>query len=218
MEIFNTVLLNATKSVKPELFGIEIFNDDFYKLIVLFALNLVITIIIGRLIYYPFNGKKKQFLFAYLLIAAVGFFLCFALKAFKFNTGVAIGLFALLGIIRFRTDPIPIKDMSYLFVFIGLSMINAFSKKMSLYEIVFINTAAITILYFMELFLKGKTITKPASMELVYGNIAKTNPEKRDELLAELTSQTGLKIERVKIGKINLKTQEVEIKVYYKNS
>ena len=96
-------------------------------------------------------------------------------------------------------------------------MINAFSKKMSVYEIVFINTAAITILYFMELFLKGKTITKPSSMELVYGNIAKTNPERREELLAELTTQTGLKIERVKIGKMNLKTQEVEIKIYYKN-
>jgi hypothetical protein len=218
MGIFNTVLLKATKPVRPELFGIEIFNDDFYKLNVIFALNLVITTIIGRLIYYPFNGKKKQFLFTYLLIASVVFFLCFALKAFKFNTGVAIGLFALLGIIRFRTDPIPIKEMSYLFVFIGLSMINAFSKKMSIYEIVFINTAAITILYFMELFLKGKTITKPSSMELVYGNIAKTNPERRDELLAELTTQTGLNIERVKIGKINLKTQEVEIKVYYKYS
>lgn len=217
MGIFNTVLLQVAKPVKPELFGIEIFNDDFYKLVVLFGLNLFITIIIARLIYYPFNGKKKQFLFAYLLIASVVFFLCFALKAFKFNTGVAIGLFALLGIIRFRTDPIPIKDMSYLFVFIGLSMINAFSKKMSVYEIVFINTAAITILYFMELFLKGKTITKPSSMELVYGNIAKTNPERREDLLAELTTQTGLKIERVKIGKMNLKTQEVEIKIYYKN-
>jgi len=216
MGILNTVLLQSTKVSTPEIFGIEIFNDDFYKLVVLFGLNFLITIIIGRLIYYPFNGKKKQFLFAYLLIASVVFFLCFALKAFKFNTGVAIGLFALLGIIRFRTDPIPIKDMSYLFIFIGLSMINAFSKKMSIYEIMFINTAAITILYFMELFLKGKKTTKPASMELVYGNIAKTNPERRVELLTDLTTQTGLKIERVKIGKINLKTQEVEIKVYYK--
>ncbi len=215
--MLNTLFLQASKVSKPELFGIEIFNDDFYKLVVLFGLNLLITTIIARLIYYPFNGKKKQFLFAYLLIASVVFFLCFALKAFKFNTGVAIGLFALLGSIRFCTDPIPIKDMSYLFVFIGLSMINAFSKKMSVYEIVFINTAAITILYFMELFLKGKTITKPSSMELVYGNIAKTNPERREELLAELTTQTGLKIERVKIGKMNLKTQEVEIKIYYKN-
>ncbi len=215
MELLNTVLLQSTKVSTPELFGIEIFNDDFYKLVVLFGFNFLITIILGRLIYYPFNGKKKQFLFAYILIATVIFFLCFALKSFKFNTGIAIGLFALLGIVRFRTDAIPIKEMSYLFIFIGLSLINAFSKKMSIYEIVFINTAAITILYFMELFFKSKKVIKPTSMELVYGNIAKTNPERREELLTELASQTGLNIERVKIGKINLKTQEVDIKIYY---
>lgn len=222
MKFLNTIflqivdpILNTKEIISPELAGIEIFNDDFYKLITLFVLNLLITIIIGRLIYYPFNGRKKQFLFTYLLIGTVIFFLCFALKSFKFNTGIAIGLFALLGIVRFRTDAIPIKEMSYLFVFIGISLINAFSKKMSLYEIVFINFSSIAILYIMELFLKGKTITKPASMELVYGNITKTNPEKRDELIAELSAQTGLNIERVKIGKMNLKTQEVEIKVYY---
>lgn len=215
MGLLNIVLLQSNKIASPELFGIEIFNEDFYKLIMLFCFNFLITFILARLIYYPFNGKKKQFLFAYILIATVIFFLCFALKSFKFNTGIAIGLFALLGIVRFRTDAIPIKEMSYLFIFIGISLINAFSKKMSIYEIVFINTTAITILYFMELFLKGKKIMKPASMELVYGNIAKTNPERREELLAELTTQTGLEIERVKIGKINLKTQEVEIKVYY---
>lgn len=212
MELYNTILLQSNK-----VFGIEIFDEDFYKLVVLFAFNLLITTVIGRLIYYPFNAKKKQFLFTYLLIASVVFFLCFALKAFKFNTGVAIGLFALLGIIRFRTDAIPIKEMSYLFVFIGLSMINAFSKKMSIYEIVFINTAAITVLYFMELFLKGKTISKPSSMELVYGNIAHIKPENRELFLAELTTQTGVKIERIKIGKVNLKTQEVEVKIYYTN-
>lgn len=212
MELYNTILLQSNK-----VFGIEIFDEDFYKLVVLFAFNLLITTVIGRLIYYPFNAKKKQFLFTYLLIASVVFFLCFALKAFKFNTGVAIGLFALLGIIRFRTDAIPIKEMSYLFVFIGLSMINAFSKKMSIYEIVFINTAAITVLYFMELFLKGKTISKPSSMELVYGNIAHIKPENRELFFAELTTQTGVKIERIKIGKVNLKTQEVEVKIYYTN-
>ncbi|MEN8927613.1 MAG: DUF4956 domain-containing protein [Flavobacteriales bacterium] len=213
--MLNTILLDLTELAQPELFGIKIFDEDFYKLVSLFGLNVLITFIIGRLIYYPFNGKKKEFLFAYLLIAATVFFLCFALKAFKFNTGVAIGLFALLGIIRFRTNPVPIKDMSYLFIFIGLSMINAFSKKMSIYEIVFINFAAITVLYFMELFLKGKKIEKPASIELVYGNIANTKPEKREELKSELSAQLGIEIERVKIGKMNLKTQEVEIKVYY---
>lgn len=212
MTLLNTLFLQTT-----EIFGIEIFDTDFYKLLLLYSFNFFVTFVIGRLIYYNFNGNKREFLFAYLLIASVVFFLCFALKAFKFNTGVAIGLFALLGIIRFRTDPIPIKEMSYLFVFIGLSMINAFSKKMSVYEIVFINFLSIAILYFMELFFNLKKVEKSTfSMEMIYGNIANTKPEKREELLTELTTQTGLDIERIKIGRINFKTQEVEIKVYYK--
>jgi len=206
-----------TKVASPELFGIEIFDEDFYKLLLLFSFNLVVTFIIGRVIYYNFNNRKKQFLFAYMLIGSVVFFLCFALKAFKFNTGVAIGLFALLGIIRFRTDPIPIKEMSYLFIFIGLSMINAFSKKMSLYEIVFINFLSIAILYFMEMFLNTKTTEKTtATIDLIYGKIENTKPEKREILIADLSSQIGLEIEKVKVGKINLKTQEVNLKVYYK--
>ena len=212
METLNLLLIE-----NPELFGIEIFDEDFYKLLLLFSFNLVVTFIIGRVIYYNFNNRKKQFLFAYMLIGSVVFFLCFALKAFKFNTGVAIGLFALLGIIRFRTDPIPIKEMSYLFIFIGLSMINAFSKKMSLYEIAFINFLSIAILYFMEMFLNTKTTEKTtATLDLIYGKIENTKPEKREILIADLSSQIGLEIEKVKVGKINLKTQEVNLKVYYK--
>ena len=212
METMNLLLIE-----NPELFGIEIFDEDFYKLLLLFSFNLVVTFIIGRVIYYNFNNRKKQFLFAYMLIGSVVFFLCFALKAFKFNTGVAIGLFALLGIIRFRTDPIPIKEMSYLFIFIGLSMINAFSKKMSLYEIAFINFLSIAILYFMEMFLNTKTTEKTtATIDLIYGKIENTKPEKREILIADLSSQIGLEIEKVKVGKINLKTQEVNLKVYYK--
>lgn len=212
METMNLLLIENS-----ELFGIEIFDEDFYKLLLLFSFNLVVTFVIGRVIYYNFNNRKKQFLFAYMLIGSVVFFLCFALKAFKFNTGVAIGLFALLGIIRFRTDPIPIKEMSYLFIFIGLSMINAFSKKMSLYEIVFINFLSIAILYFMEMFLNTKTTEKTtATIDLIYGKIENTKPEKREILIADLSSQIGLEIEKVKVGKINLKTQEVNLKVYYK--
>ncbi|MGB1040077.1 MAG: DUF4956 domain-containing protein [Flavobacteriales bacterium] len=209
--------MNLLLIENSELFGIEIFDEDFYKLLLLFSFNLVVTFVIGRVIYYNFNNRKKQFLFAYMLIGSVVFFLCFALKAFKFNTGVAIGLFALLGIIRFRTDPIPIKEMSYLFIFIGLSMINAFSKKMSLYEIVFINFLSIAILYFMEMFLNTKTTEKTtATIDLIYGKIENTKPEKREILIADLSSQIGLEIEKVKVGKINLKTQEVNLKVYYK--
>ena len=210
MGFFTTIYLQSTK-----LFGIEIFDEDFYKLLVLFGLNLIVTFLLARFIYYPFNGKKREFLFAFLIVSCVIFFLCFALKAFKFNTGVAIGLFALLGVIRFRTDPIPMKEMAYLFVFIGISMINAFSKKMSLYEIGFINLTFISAAAFGEMFLYQKTVLKPSSMDLIYGNIHNIKPENYENLISDISNQTGLNIEKIKIGKINLKTQEVSIKVFY---
>lgn len=218
MGFFNTLLLQAAGPIlnSTEIFGIEIFDKDFYKLLLLFGLNFFVSVILSRLVYYPFNGKKREFIFAYMIIATAIFFLCFALKAFKFNTGIAIGLFALLGVIRFRTDTIPVKEMVYLFVFIGVSMINAFSKKMSWYEIIFINLAFISIAAFAEMMLYQKLAIKPSSMEITYGNITNTKPENYENLLADITSQTGLEIERIKIGKINLKTQEVELKVYYK--
>jgi len=200
--------------------GIEIFNPDFYNLIVLFTISFAVTYILARFIYYPNSKKKKEFLFTYLLVGAIIFFLCFALKSFKFSTGAAIGLFALFGIIRFRTDAIPVKEMTYLFAIIGISMINAFSKKMSLVEVGFINTTILAVAYIMEQFLTKsnlKTGLNLSNRNITYDNIENTKPKNYNTLLEDVSNKTGLDIEKIKVGKINLKTEEVELKVYYKN-
>lgn len=211
MDMLFTLFLSS-----PEVFGIEIFDNDFYKLLVLFGLNFLSTIILARFIYYPYNNKKREFIFAYMVVSSVIFFLCFALKAFKFNTGVAIGLFALLGVIRFRTDTITLKEMAYLFVFIGVSMINAFSKKMSLYEIGFINLAFISLTAIGEKLLQQKTVSRrTANFELTYGNLENLKTENYEVLKNDISSATGLKIESVKITSMDLKTKEAKLKVYY---
>ena len=211
MNMLSTLFLSST-----EVFGIEIFDNDFYKLLVLFGLNFLSTIILARFIYYPYNNKKREFIFAYMVVSSVIFFLCFALKAFKFNTGVAIGLFALLGVIRFRTDTITLKEMAYLFVFIGVSMINAFSKKMSLYEIGFINLAFISLTAIGEKLLQQKTVSRQtANFELTYGNLENLKTENYEVLKNDISSATGLKIESVKITSMDLKTKEAKLKVYY---
>jgi len=211
MNMLSTLFLSS-----PEVFGIEIFDNDFYKLLVLFGLNFLSTIILARFIYYPYNNKKREFIFAYMVVSSVIFFLCFALKAFKFNTGVAIGLFALLGVIRFRTDTITLKEMAYLFVFIGVSMINAFSKKMSLYEIGFINLAFISLTAIGEKLLQQKTVSRrTANFELTYGNLENLKTENYEVLKNDISSATGLKIESVKIISMDLKTKEAKLKVYY---
>lgn len=211
MNTFHTLFLSS-----KEVFGIEVFDNDFYKLLVLFGLNFLSTLLLARFIYYPFNNKKREFIFAYMVVSSVIFFLCFALKAFKFNTGVAIGLFALLGVIRFRTDTISLKEMAYLFVFIGVSMINAFSKKMSLYEIGFINLAFISLTAIGEKLLQQKESSKrTANFELTYGNLKNLSTENYEALKNDIGSTTGLKVESVKIMSMDLKTNEAKLKVYY---
>jgi len=112
-----------------EFLGIPLFDmEDFWKLIIKGSFNLLVTTIIIRYIYYPIT-KNKDYLFTYFLISLTVFVLCFLLDNVKLELGFALGLFAIFGIIRYRTDPIPIKEMTYLFLVIGISVINALANK-----------------------------------------------------------------------------------------
>ena len=124
--------------------------QDFYKLLIKGIFNLAIVLLIVRYIYYPVT-KNKDYLFTYLLISLTVFLLCFLLDNVKLQLGFALGLFAIFGIIRYRTDPIPIKEMTYLFLVIGISVVNALAnKKISYAELVFANLLIVFITYGME--------------------------------------------------------------------
>ena len=104
-----------------EFLGTPLFDSkDFFKLIVKTTFNLSIILIIVRYIYYPIT-KNKDYLFTYFLISLTVFLLCILLDSVKIELAFALGLFAIFGIIRYRTDPIPIKEMTYLFLVIGVS-------------------------------------------------------------------------------------------------
>ena len=120
-----------------EFLGTPLFDSkDFFKLLVKTAFNLSIILIIVRYIYYPVT-KNKDYLFTYFLISLTVFLLCVLLDSVKLELGFALGLFAIFGIIRYRTDPIPIKEMTYLFLVIGISVVNALAnKKISYSELV----------------------------------------------------------------------------------
>ena len=134
-----------------EFLGIDLFDQkDFIKLIIRASFNLLVVggIVMG--LYYPSN-KNKNYVFTYLLIAVVVFFLCFLLENVKLELSFALGLFAIFGIIRYRTETIPIKEMTYLFVVVGLSVINALAnKKISYSELLFANLAVVGLSYFFE--------------------------------------------------------------------
>ncbi len=205
--LFSFILASA------EFFGIELIDTtDFFELLARFAFNTMVIVIVVRWLYYT-HARRKDYLFTYILISVVIFLLCFLLENVKLQLGFALGLFAIFGIIRYRTNPIPIKEMTYLFLVIGLSVINALAnKKVSYAELVFTNMAIIISAYLLErVFLLKHESTKT----VLYEKIDLIKGDRRAELLADLEYRTGLKINRIEIGRINFLRDTVRIKVFY---
>ncbi len=201
------------ESVSLEFFGIKLINlSDFLELLVRFGFNLLVIVIIVRYIYYPI-AKRKDYLFTYILISAVIFALCFLLENVKLQLGFALGLFAIFGIIRYRTSQIPIKEMTYLFLVIGISVINALAnKKISYTELVFANLALIVVALLLE---KVFLLKHESRKTIVYEKIDLIKPEKREELIQDLQERTGININRVEIGRVDFLRDTARIRIYY---
>lgn len=215
----NPLLLNILEG--KDLLGIPLFDQDLYKLALLMAIHLVVSFILIRLIYYPFSEKRRQYLFAFILISTMVFFLAFALKSFKFNVGIALGLFAVFGIVRFRTSPMPIKEMSYLFTIMGVALINALSNKLSLSEVLIIDGVILVTCYLMEVFVSLSNPTAPKKImgleykDIVYGWLENVKPQNREALIEDLKDKTGLDIKRIETKDINLRRGEAVLRVFY---
>ena len=197
---------------KNSFLGIQYYDDDFLKLLFRFCFNLIAILIIVRMIYYPI-AKRKDYLFTYIMISILVFFICFTLKKFELGLGMALGLFAIFGIIRYRTDPIPIKEMTYLFIVIGISVINALSnKKMSYAELMLTNTIIILATYGLE---RLWLLRHESRKIIIYEKIDMIVPENHDLLKEDLEKRTGIMISRFEIGKINFLNDTVQIFIYY---
>ncbi|MFT6500853.1 MAG: hypothetical protein ACJASQ_000963 [Crocinitomicaceae bacterium] len=165
-----------------------------------------------RFLYYP-HTKRKDYLFTYYLIGTITFFVCFGLKKLDIDTGMGLGLFAIFGIIRYRTDPIPIKEMTYLFLIIGVSVVNSLaSNKISMAEMALINGTLVGVTFVLERLWLLKHETRKT---IVYERIDLIRPEQYQELKNDLEERTGLKINRVEVGKINFLDDTAQIRIYY---
>jgi uncharacterized small protein (DUF1192 family) len=208
MEILLTAILASA-----EIFGIELIDKvDFYELLARFGFNTLVIVLAVRYLYYP-AAKRKDYLFTYILISVVIFLLCFLLENVKLQLGFALGLFAIFGIIRYRTNPIPIKEMTYLFLVIGVSVINALAnKKVSYAELLFTNLSILSVAFLLErVFLLRHESTKT----VLYERIDLIKNGRREELMKDLEERTGLKINRIEVGRINFLRDTVRIKVFY---
>lgn len=196
-----------------EFLGIPVFDsEDFWELIVKTFFNLLVITIIIRYIYYPAT-KNKDYLFTYFLISLTVFLLCVLLDSVKLQLGFALGLFAIFGIIRYRTDPIPIKEMTYLFLVIGISVVNALSnKKISHAELVFANFMIVFITYGME---RLWLLRHESRKNITYEKIELIMPDRREELLADLKKRTGINVIRVEVRRIDFLRDTANLRIFY---
>ena len=139
------------------------------------------------------------------------------------NTGAALGLFAIFGIIRYRTEAIPIREMTYLFMLVAVSVVNALGRaeyhpKADYWDGVGIVTllfANIIFIFLAWLFESSKLVNNSCSKFIKYDNISLITPDKRDELKADLEKRTGLKILRLEVGVIDFLKDCCLIRIYY---
>lgn len=186
--------------------------EDLMELIFRFAFNLTVVVLIVRLLYYR-TSHRKDYFFTYILLSTVIFLLCFLLENVKLELGFALGLFAIFGILRYRTQQIPIKEMTYLFVVIGISVINALAnRKVSYVELVFTNFAIFFVILVLERFMRLKHEERKT---IDYEKIDLIKPERREDLIADLQDRTGLKINRIEVGKINFLRDSAKIYIFY---
>jgi hypothetical protein len=196
-----------------ELYGIDFFDlEDFSKLLFKFGINFIFLIIIVRLVYYRVKDDK-DYVFTYIMFNILTFFICFLLRKVPMEMGFALGLFAVFGILRYRTEAIPIRQMTYLFIVIGISMINALSNKsVSIFEVLFTNGLITLITYLIDR-LWFQSIEENKS--IIYEKIDLIKPEKKEDMIEDLRNRTGLPIHEVKVDKIDFLKDVANITIYY---
>jgi hypothetical protein len=208
--------LDLMTAGKEALNGIEIIDlANLLELIGRFALNFIVILILVRWFYFS-TTRRKDFLFTYMLISSIVFLLCFLLENVMLQIGFALGLFAIFGIIRYRTHAIPIKEMTYLFLIIGISVINALANTASISEIIFTNLVMIFITYGLE---KKWLLKHESSKSIIYEKINLILPEHHQDLIEDLQKRTGIsKISRIEIGEVDFLKDVCRIIIFFETS
>ena len=190
-------------------------TDHVISLLLAFLINFIAIMVVVRLLYYP-KCKRGEFFFTYILIAISTFMLIYVLGDVKLKAGIALGLFAMFSIIRYRTEQIAIREMTYLFIIIALSAINGLTiSELSIGEVIIINILFIATTWLCE----TKLLVSHYSYKVIkYDNINLITPDKREELIADLEKRTGLKVIKVEVGSIDFLKDAAIIKMYYKSN
>ena len=190
-------------------------SSELLNLIIRFGFNLFIAFIIIKLIYQRNHANNLDFVFTYFMFNSLIFFFAFLLGSITINIGFAFGLFAVFAILRYRTDPIPIKEMTYLFIVITIGVINAISDtEVSYGAVIFTNIALVGLTYFLETHWQKNSLVR---ITIEYEKIENIKPENHDTLLADLKERTGLNIQSFEFRGMNFLRDTARIMIYYKD-
>jgi len=185
--------------------------EPLLQLIFRFLFNFIVVGIIIHFFYYP-KSRRRDYYFTFSLINVSVFLLIILMGSVKLKIGFALGIFAIFGIIRYRTESVPIREMTYLFLIIAISVINALSVQITYLETLVTNLIFILCTWLLE----SERWLKHTSCKLIlYDKIQLIVPEKREELLADLKKRTGLNIKKIEIGHIDFLRDATFIKVFY---
>ena len=181
------------------------------ELLIRFFLNTAVIALIVRVFYYP-KSKRRDYFFTFMLIAISVFLLIFLMGGVKLKIGFALGLFAIFGIILYRTESVPIREMTYLFLIIAVSAINGLATSISYVELLATNLLFIISIWALE---SNRWVKHVASKLVLYDNVNLISPDKEAELIEDLKKRTGLDILRVEVGAIDFSKDTAMVKIYY---
>jgi hypothetical protein len=186
--------------------------STFFQYTLNFLLNFITAFVIVRFIYYP-QRRSQKFVLTFLGFNTTIFILFNYMASIELSMGVGFGLFAIFSILRYRTDPMPSREMTYLFILIALPMINYVMLSEGAYPELVITTILIClILLFLE---KGWGFHFLSSKSITYEKIDLIHTKNHKELIADLEERTGLEVRYVDVNKINFLNDTAEVKVYF---
>jgi hypothetical protein len=195
--------------------GVEIFDPaGLQMLLIRFAFNLLVCWIIIQFFYYR-KSRRRDYYFTFMLFGVTIFLLLFLLQNIPMHIGFALGLFAIFGMIRYRTETVQIREMTYLFVIIGVSVVNGLSMDVPHVSVIAANMLFLVVIRLLE---SPRLLRHTSSKIVLYEKIELVKPENYDELLADLKQRTGLDIIRVEIGHIDFLRDAAFLKIYYKSA
>ena len=225
-----------------EFLEVPLFDDDLFKLLVRFGVNIFFLALIVIFAIHPMQ-REREFAFTAVMMNVTVFFICFSLKKLDLGLGMALGLFAIFGVLRYRTDAIGVKEMTYLFIVIGIAVINSLSNKSTSYA----EVATINLLILFSAILKermtgnrsgaigtngngngsngnknGKSESKKDEAKpekqpkytVDYDNLELLGAQHRETLIADLRQRTGIDILRVQIDHIDLPKKKATLIVW----